>query len=327
MEASPLNEAERRVQSRFRFGEWIGLGLILAIIPLFAWQVPETSNRFPMPPRSVALHAEPLAMDAAGVTPLHLAGAWRLTAPDPRFGGISALAIDRGRFVALSDSGILYRFAIPGRSRQEVVISELPGGPGSPDLKENRDSESLARDPQGRGWWIGFETRNQIWLYDRSFGRALGHIDFGEERWPVNLGTEAMLADPGRLTLVPELAHEVVDVANGKAVSRPLRDVGSNISDMVRLPDGEMLILLRDLDLTGFHLALGVLVEHPDGWRVERRVPLHVGTFANLEAMTVERLPGGGVRLWLMTDDNFQPPLTTMLIALDLPSGRWRGRG
>jgi hypothetical protein len=28
-------------------------------------------------------------------------------------------------------------------------------------------------------------------------------------------------------------------------------------------------------------------------------------------------LPGDKLRLWLLTDDNFQPPLRTLLIALD----------
>jgi hypothetical protein len=29
--------------------------------------------------------------------------------------------------------------------------------------------------------------------------------------------------------------------------------------------------------------------------------------------------------LWLITDDNFQPPMTTMLVALDVPPGAWKG--
>jgi hypothetical protein len=35
--------------------------------------------------------------------------------------------------------------------------------------------------------------------------------------------------------------------------------------------------------------------------------------------MTAERLPNGDTRLWIITDDNFQQPLRTLLIALDLP--------
>ena len=136
-----------------------------------------------------------------------------------------------------------FRFDLPGGART-VSIADVPDGPGPASLKENRDSESLARDPAGRGWWVGYETTNQIWLYDRTFRRTLMWHDFGNARWPFNLGIEAMIADPGRLRLVPELAHEVVDVANRRAVSRPLRGVGSSISDMTRLPDGRIVMLL-----------------------------------------------------------------------------------
>ncbi|MFN2472959.1 MAG: esterase-like activity of phytase family protein [Sphingomicrobium sp.] len=273
------------------------------------------------------LHLEPLRIDGSAVAPLRLAGAWRLTADDSRFGGLSALALDKSRLMALSDTGVLARFDLPqGGTEETVTLADLPDGPGSPLLKKNRDSESLARDPFGRGWWVGFEQHNQLWLYDRAFRSGVRAIDFGRERWPRNLGIEAMLVDRGRITLVPESGNEVVDIEKGRAVSRPLRASGDRISDMARLPNGEMLVLLRDVGLTGFRNSLGVLEQDGEGWRVSRRVALRVGTFANLEGMAVQTLPSGVVRLWLVTDDNFQPPQTTMLIAIDIPLGGWPGR-
>jgi hypothetical protein len=86
-----------------------------------------------------------------------------------------------------------------------------------------------------------------------------------------------------------------------------------------------MLVLLRDIGPTGFQISLGALVKRADGWRVERRVPLHLGMFGNFEGVAVERRGDGGTRLWLITDDNFQPPMTTMLVALDVPPGAWKG--
>jgi hypothetical protein len=326
MSDSELNETERPVQPRFSFPGLAGGALIAAIILLInaVWEA--LPNRFPMAPRTVALHAESISLDAIAAHPLRIAGAWRLTAPDPRFGGLSALAIDRGQLLALSDSAVLYRFSPPGEAPSTVAISELPDGPGSPSWKVDRDSESLARDPGGRGWWIGFETNNQLWLYDRDLRRPLRRIDFSESRWPRNLGMESVVAEPGdRLTLIPELAHEVVTISGNRATSRPLSGVGSKISDAVRLPDGEILVLMRDYGLTGFRTALGALVDTPAGWRVERRVPLRLGLFRNLEGMAAQPLPGGGARLWLVTDDNFQKPMTTDLFALDVPPGRWRG--
>jgi len=321
-----LNEAERGLQPRFSLAGIAGAALIAAIIALAQLDWSETIDRLPMTPRIVPLHAERLAIDPSGVRPIRLAGAWRLTAPDPRFGGLSALAIDQGKLLALSDSAVLYRFSPPGLAPGTVAISELPDGPGSALSKVDRDSESLARDAFGRGWWVGFETNNQLWLYAPDFSRALGKIDFGRKRWPQNLGIEAMLSGRSGLMLVPELAHEVVRASPGKVVSQPLAGVGYNISDMVRLSDGEMIVLLRDLRLTGFDIALGALVHTPAGWRVERRVPLVLGRFMNVEGVTAQPLPGGATRLWLVTDDNFQKPMTTALFALDVPPGRWTGR-
>jgi hypothetical protein len=321
-----LNQAERSMQSRFSLAVAAGCAAIIALVLVLAAQWRGEPNRFPLPPASVPLHFERLTIAADAASPLRIAGAWRLTADDPRFGGLSALAIDHGELLALSDSGVLARFASPSAGPAIVRIYEFPGGPGSPRFKVNRDSESLVRDATGRGWWVGFETRNQLRLFNPGFTRTLGTIDFGEDRWPENLGIEAMIAGTGdRLMLVPELAHEVVTVANGRARSEPLTGVGSKISDMARLPDGEMLVLLRDIGPTGFQISLGALVKRADGWRVERRVPLHLGLFGNFEGVAVERRGDGGTRLWLITDDNFQPPMTTMLVALDVPPGAWKG--
>lgn len=326
MHDSGLNEAERRLQPRFSLAGLVGGLLVAAIVLAVAWRWDEGPDRYAMPQRSVALTAVPIAIDPASVVPLRLVGAWRLTAPDPRFGGLSALAIDRGGLLAVSDNGVVFRFPRPGDGPPTVEIADLPDGPGSPASKTDRDSESLARDTRGRGWWIGFETSNQLWLYDRDLTHALGSLRFGRKRWPFNRGIEAMLAEPDRLEVVPELAHEVVFEAGSKAASEPLGGVGSDISDMVRLANGETIVLMRNLEVTGFRLGLGALVRTTAGWRVERRVPLDVGMFMNLEGIAAEPRADGGTRLWLVTDDNFQRPMTTALFALDVPPGRWRGR-
>ena len=129
-----------------------------------------------------------------------------------------------------------------------------------------------------------------------------------------------------RFLLVPELAHEVITVSANHAASHPLTGVGGKISDAVRLPDGEIIVLLRDYGLAGLRTAFGVLVDTPEVWWVERCVPLGLGLFRNFEEMTAQPLSsGGGTRLWFVTDDNFQLPMATDLFALGVPPGRWRG--
>jgi len=58
------------------------------------------------------------------------------------------------------------------------------------------------------------------------------------------------------------------------------------------------------------------------GYRFGRRFALPLAPLDNVEAIAVEALGAGKHRLWLMTDDNFQPPLRTLLIALDWPGPR-----
>lgn len=326
MPVSQLNKHERLVQARFSIFGIAGAVVVAAIVGVVDTAWTHAPDRFPMAPRTVFLQADHIELDPAAVAPLRLAGAWHLTAPDPRFGGLSALAIDRGGLLALNDNGVSFRFTPPGTGRSSVTIRDIPDGPGSGSRKSHRDSESLAIDGAGRGWWVGFEESNQLWLYSEDFARTLARIDFGKRRWPHNSGIEAMIDRPDGLLLVPEDADEVVTVIGSHAVSEPLAKVGSAVSDMVRLPDGEVLVLMRDVGPFGLTNALGALVHTAAGWRVERRVPLKLGLFMNAEGIAAETLANGGTRLWIVTDDNFRTPLTTALFALDVPSGRWTGR-
>lgn len=326
MPDSGLNEAERVRQRRFSFAHIATIMLVAAIAAFASWVTATRADRYPIAARTVTLHGEALVLPADAGAPLRLVGAWRLTADDYRFGGLSALVVSDGGLMALSDSGGLFRFAFPTGPRETVFVSELRAGPGAATLKKNRDSEALVLDPDGEGWWVAFEFRNEIWRYSRTFDGATGRIGFGLKRWPVNLGIEAMLVDRDRLILIPEQAHEVVTLIGDRATSKPLVGVGSKIADAVRLPDGAILVLLREVGLSGFRTSLGLLVEGTDAWRVERRVPLNVGTLANLEGLAVERRPHGALRLWIVSDDNFQHPLETVLVAFDLPPGGWPGR-
>jgi hypothetical protein len=72
----------------------------------------------------------------------------------------------------------------------------------------------------------------------------------------------------------------------------------------------------------GFRNALVSLEKVGRGYRFGRRIALPLGPFDNVEAIAVERRAGGRLRLWLMTDDNFQRPFRTLLIALDWPPPR-----
>ena len=262
---------------------------------------------------------EPVSIDAPGFSPLHLAGAWELRSEDPRLGGVSALAVDGGALIAISDSGAVIRFPKPSAAHAVASFRELPAGPGDPRFKSHRDSEALLRDPLGRGWWVAFENRNQVWLYNGGFGRPLGRIDFGRKRWPRNRGIEGLTSEGGALLLFPERGSKVVEIRGKSERTFPIENPAGRISDATRLPSGELAVVNRHLTAFGFANSIAVLRPTGTGFHYGERIRLAVSPLDNVEALASERLPDGQIRVWLATDDNFQRPLRTLLIALDWP--------
>ncbi len=247
--------------------------------------------------------------------PIRAARLWRLEAPDRRFGGLSALGVDGRDLVALTDSGVAIRFAPPTAAAGRIIfrLHDLPAGPGPPDRKAWRDSESLLRDPRGRGWWVGFETRHSLWLFDERFAKAVIHRRLNVD-WPRNKGAEGLVfGRDGRLFALPESggASAGFDGAYGPATPR-------GTSDATRLPDGRLALLIRRMTSGGF--ASEVRIAGVAGRR-PLRLKLPVGPLANAEAISAVPLDDGGTRLWIVTDDNFKPWMQTWLLALDLPPG------
>ena len=116
-----------------------------------------------------------------------------MSAADPRLGGLSGLAIDGGRFVAVSDLGAVVRFDPPSAAGPSAQLSDLSQGPGPAGRKTSRDAESLTRDPRGRGWWVGYEQHHSLWLYDQSFRHALAAIRIERPQWWPNRGVEGLV--------------------------------------------------------------------------------------------------------------------------------------
>jgi len=311
----PMN-AEQRVQRKFSFGWAAAALLLLAAVALFDRWLATFPDRVELGWRAAPIAATPVAFDG-DFGPLRLAAAWRLTSNDRRFGGISALVVDRGRLVALSDSGVLVRFTA---SRRAALIGELPEGPRSRDYKANRDSEALIADPRGRGWWVAFENRDQLWLYGSNFSKALRTIGLGKRNWRRNSGIEGLLVDGESLLLLHEAGENLIRVTGSQATVMPISGARGRISDGVALGSGQWLVVERRWTLRGIRNALVVLHRSESGYRLCRRIRLPLGALDLVEAAAIERLPDGRRRLWLMTDDNLQPPMRTLLIALDLPS-------
>ena len=318
MSDSGRTEAERKTRQAFRIGELAALLFLVLAIGLFDRFLNFVPNREELGPRSVALHFKPAALNAEDFGPFRLAGAWDVRSDDERVGGISALALDRGELVGLSDNGMLVRFRPPQGLSGEARIQEVPDGPGDGRFKRNRDSEALARDTSGRGWWVAFENRHELWLYDERFGSALERIELGRDRWRANKGVEALATEDGALLLFPEEGRSILRLTGSKARTTRL-DKAGRVSDVVAIARGRLIVVERRLTPFGFANSLLFVSKDGQGYRVMGRMPLPLRPIDNVEGIAVEHRPNGGRRIWLITDDNYQRPLRTLLIALDTP--------
>ena len=165
--------------------------------------------------RPVALHPEDASV--LGVGALRYRGGLDLRSADPRFGGLSALAVDRSgrRLLALTDKGHWVDLvAVYGADGNLAGIGEARIGAlgdlvaGSIAGTPFGDAESIA--PTRDGFAVGFESRHRIWHYRRNGATGLGRPRVlgpprGLRRAPSNGGIEALatLAD-GRLFALTE---------------------------------------------------------------------------------------------------------------------------
>lgn len=293
------------------------LAVFLAVLLFDQW-VNSVEVRSDGPARWAEVRFRPLRFDPAAFAPLRLAGAWEVQVDDPRFGGVSALAIDGDALLAVTDSGSVIRLPQPGRGSQ-ALVRDLPAGPGVPQFKVNRDSESLVRDPAGRGWWVAFESWHQLWLYDPGFERALNRVELGEDRWRANGGLEAIAADSEGLLLFPQNGNEWLRLDGRHFLRDRLDSPFGDLADAARLPDGRLLLVTRKFGLTGLDKHL-VWADEKGGRLTLRPIArIGLGRRDNVEGLAAQPLGRGRARLWLMTDNDFRPRAPTLLVALDLP--------
>lgn len=289
------------------------------------------------------IRSEPIALDPTDpgrrtVGALRWLGGWRLTSPQPEFGGISSLVLEDGGFLAVSDEGWAIRFRMTADGGiGDGRFARLPEGPPNQRVRPKLDSESLAVDPAEGRIWIGFEGANAIWRYSPGLAQAEAHATpEAMRRWPGNMGPEAMarLAD-GRFIVFGEAtrgdgAAEALLFPHDPTSPRaaPIRfyyrpPEGFSATDAAALPDGRVLVLNRYYTLLGgVKAALTVLdpveiatMNVVEGREIARLAPpLSVD---NMEALIVAQ-EGGRTILWLASDDNFNPMQRTLLMKFAL---------
>lgn len=257
----------------------------------------------------------------------HLEAAWQLTLGSQLFGGYSAMvALPDGRLLAISDLGNYLAFSPPGARPFRPRYGPLLPNPGG--QKTSVDIESATRDPVSGDLWLGLEGSNMVLRMSPRW------IETGRVRprsmrsWGVNTGPEAMtrLKD-GRFVLLREAPlqwwrprrHDAV-IFPGDPVKAPdtaqhfVFDGPANFDpvDMVQLPDGRLMILMRTLTWPFPQQFAGrIAIADPadirpgETWhvtevaRIASSLPID-----NFEAMAVTPRPDGRLTVWLMSDDN-----------------------
>ena len=317
---SHLNKAEHDVQHPFmkplRFKDLTLATLVAPMMLALYLQIRDLPDRHPRAPRTAPLRYTLITLSPVS-GPLRIAGAWQVTVPDPRFGGLSALAIDRGRFVAVSDLGAAVRFDPPASASPTARIVDLVEGPGDPRFKTSRDAEALARDPIRRGWIVAYEQRHSLWRYDDDFAHGALVADLDRPDWRQNRGIEGMIAGRDAVLLAAENGREAMAVG-ARGVARISWAVGMEVADAATAPDGTSWLLLRGKGLRGITQAVAPLVRTATGYRIGTGWPLPKAPLDNYEGLAIAARPGGGWRLWLVTDDGHRILARTMLVALDL---------
>lgn len=269
-------------------------------------------------------------------------GTLHLRDANPDFGGLSSLRVspDGSQFVAISDRGKRLSGRLTYGSAGELVaagdysIDPLLGTDGQalPGFFNDTEGLALIGEWPGDGWAVSMERRHSILRYPPALAGSAAvelPVPDGFAALPFNAGIETLLSLPdGRLLAIAE---------DGDGQGRHRAWIGGPGAwheftyqglppflpvDAARLPDGGILVLERRVGLVGGWgsrivrvdskgLLPGAVVE---GQEIARLQPPMATE--NYEGIDTRPLPGGGVAVYLLSDNNFKPIIQRTLLTM-----------
>jgi hypothetical protein len=264
--------------------------------------------------------------------PFTYAGGLALTSDDTtRLHGLSDLKVwPDGRLLAVGDEGDLLEAHLvldaAGRPAglSQARLTEVIGEDSQPVRshgKYNADSEGIAELPNGERL-ISFEENDRILRYPHGGGPPR-RAPMPDERFPLNKGMEALAQDPA---VAPD-AYLVGGEDSGQTWScrvstscvparRLAKDSAFGLTAVAPLPAGRVGYLLRAYDpLRGVRVELRIL--EPDGRTAASALIANPLSVDNFEGLAAVPQGDGGVRLYLISDDNFSSSQRTLLLAFD----------
>jgi hypothetical protein len=312
-----LKDAEWRWQPLF-----IKLLILCAFLLLGSDSRLQLPDRKPRPDRVAALRLEPLRLAPITGQAITVTDAWQLSADDRRIAGLSALAVlPDGRLQALSDSGVLVTFAGRGGTSR-ALVSELGDGPGYPTFKKYRDAEAMVVDADGGRRFVTFEYQHSLWRFTEEGRGKRVPVQLPSARWKKNSGIEAMVGGAADgLLLFHEGGRELFRIAASATLSRlPLAGATGAPADAARLPDGRVMVAIREIGPLGLSNRLAWLERAQRGYRLRNFAILPLGQLDNVEGLAAEPMAGGGTRLWAITDNDGWRRTLLLRMELDPPA-------
>lgn len=297
----------------------------------------------PQAPSPIDFTARPL--DAADTARLQaqlpesvaLAGSWELTSTHSVFGGLSGLArlpdSERGGLLAVTDEGAFVWISLAAGAPSGAQLAYMRGADGQLLAgKLQTDAEGLIY--QDGLALVSFERDHRIEAF--AIGRCGGaaratHVaalpkDYQGRTIDPNQGPEALFLTPdgtlgfgyeGMLGVSPlgQVMADGTGVWTGRAAPAP-RLHGLVAMEQVARPAVEdlMIHLFRAWDpLRGNRIELRWGPSEGEVISIARPAPVD-----NFEGLAAEWLPDGRLRLWIISDDNFNRSQRTLLFAFDI---------
>lgn len=297
-----------------------------------------------------------------------LRGVWQLASGDIQFGGYSALLPRAGgRLLAISDRGTWLEFAAPGEQASAIDRPVESRDHAMGHLLRDRrewtsigDAEAATTDgapgTTGAHIWISWEDRHAVSRFDTAPGAGWWHERRGfpkaVKNWSPQFGAESMVRLPdGRFIIISEdfalrsyeRRHQTLlfpgdpaqPNAADPAIGELTADAGYRPTDMARLPDGRMLVLLRRL-VWPLPLRFSCRIAIADPQDLMRTGRWTARTIArldpplptdNYEGLTVRPRADGKLDVWVISDDNRAATQRTLLLKLDLDPRELPARG
>jgi hypothetical protein len=315
---------------------WLALA-VWSVAGLSAAQEPAGSPVAPgaQPVRIEAVPVELNSLDPA-VKALgdfaYAGGLWLTSKQTNRFRELSDIVVTgQDRLLAVGDGGALFGARLVfGADRRliglaDTSLAQLMGEDGKP-LTDVRvaDAEGLAILGNGDRL-VSFEHNHRIWLYPAGGGWPRA-VPSPVEKFPLNFGMEALAADP---SAGPD-AYVVGEEMTGKTwtcrlttACVPARTVEKpgefGLVAINRLDQDRWAYLLRAYDpFRGNRNTLQVLRSTTIIAQMDLASPLTVDNFEGLASVP---LSDGGIRFYLISDNNGSSSQRTLLLAFD-----WRPR-